>query len=557
MKTILIALSLLLLFFTPGAHAVVDMKNGNYVDTWTDLDSYGPSGNDPKITRTYNSRSSYQGMFGVGWCSSFETSLFVTAEGNMVVKECGGGMETLYAPKRYSPAVVGKMVKKIVARVKTDPAAPRKDEKEIRDLAAALHADGGLRKSYATRYGISIPVREGPAYYEHGRGPGSIVLRKDVYIRSIADGPSQNFDPEGRLESIWQGRGRTLRFVREQGRLQSIELGNGRRLQFAYNPQGRVIKITAPKGLIADYKYSEAGDLIGAVNAWRNSYAYEYDARHRLIKITFPDKTTEDLSYDPGEGTVLSRHNRNGCLESFRYEVSPEDPHFHYWSTSEKKCDGEAVNSHRYEFFYKRDATGGGKPLLQRVVTKDNDNVSDTAYDPFLGKPLSILIGSDEYKYSYYSDGRLKTETTRYRISEYKYDSKAFKPTMVEKTFFDGKGEKTGWLVSNYAYDTDGNLVKASNSDGKRIGLTYDGEGNIATITDTASRVMTIGYDEISGKSSSITVSGVGTITVEYNPDRTIKNVDSEEGPITAVHVSQMFNEVLDMINVFEANQGI
>ena len=556
MKTNFIALSILLLFFASGAHAVVDMKNGNYVETWTDLDNYGPSRNDPKIARTYNSRSSYQGMFGAGWCSSFETSLFVTAEGNMVVRECGGGMETLYTPKGYSPAAVGKMVKKIIARMKTDSTAPRKDEKAIPDLAAALQADWELRKSYATRYGIYVPVREGVVYYEHGRGPGSILLRKDVYIRSIADGPVQNFDPEGRLESIWQGRGRTLRFVREQGRLRSIELGNGRRLEFAHDPQGRVTKITAPKGLGTEYKYSEAGDLIEAVNGWRKRYVYEYDARHRLIKTTFPDKTREELSYDPGEGTVLSRRERNGCLESFRYEVSPEDPRFHYWSTSEKKCEGEAVNSRRYEFFYKQAAVGVGKPLLQRVVTKDNYNVSDTAYDPLLGKPRSLRIDSDLSRYSYYSDGRLKTDTTRYRISEYKYNRRAFKPTMVKKAFFDGKGKKTGWLISNYAYDTDGNLVKASNSDGKRIGLAYDGEGNIATITDTAGRVMTIGYDGISGKPSSITVSGVGAITVEYNPDRTIRKVGSKEGPVTAVKVSQMFNEVLDMINVFEANPG-
>jgi len=57
-----------------------------------------------KIVRTYNSRSLFSGMFGFGWCSDFETSMEVNAEGNIKVKECGGGMGSYILTSRKSPA---------------------------------------------------------------------------------------------------------------------------------------------------------------------------------------------------------------------------------------------------------------------------------------------------------------------------------------------------------------------------------------------------------------------------------------------------------------------
>ena len=52
------------------AFALVDMKNANYTNTWTDMEIPG-SGYDFKIIRTYNSRSLFNGIFGFGWCSDF------------------------------------------------------------------------------------------------------------------------------------------------------------------------------------------------------------------------------------------------------------------------------------------------------------------------------------------------------------------------------------------------------------------------------------------------------------------------------------------------------
>jgi hypothetical protein len=93
MKTKLhIGLSVSIIFASLFANAIVDMKNANYSNTWVDIEIPG-SGYELKISRTYNSRSLINGIFGFGWCSDFETRLEKTAEGNLKLVElwCGPG----------------------------------------------------------------------------------------------------------------------------------------------------------------------------------------------------------------------------------------------------------------------------------------------------------------------------------------------------------------------------------------------------------------------------------------------------------------------------------
>src|ERR1043165_3910434 len=97
--------SVLIAFFSlallsSNAHAIVDMKNANFANSWVDLEVPG-TGYDLKVNRTYNSKSLFDGMFGFGWCSDFETSLQVTAEGNLKITECGAGQEIFYTPREF------------------------------------------------------------------------------------------------------------------------------------------------------------------------------------------------------------------------------------------------------------------------------------------------------------------------------------------------------------------------------------------------------------------------------------------------------------------------
>src|ERR1700678_2766545 len=95
-----------------SAQALVDLKNANYSDAWVDLILPG-SGYDLKVERAYNSRTLFNGMFGFGWCSEFETALEITAEGNLKYNECGAGSETVYQAAGFSEKDVDKTIKSI------------------------------------------------------------------------------------------------------------------------------------------------------------------------------------------------------------------------------------------------------------------------------------------------------------------------------------------------------------------------------------------------------------------------------------------------------------
>ncbi len=69
--------------------------NGNYFTSYTDIEFPADSnGETPKLSRVYNSRSQFRGMFGYGWGNDFDTYLIPSADGSVVVQEAGGGAKT-------------------------------------------------------------------------------------------------------------------------------------------------------------------------------------------------------------------------------------------------------------------------------------------------------------------------------------------------------------------------------------------------------------------------------------------------------------------------------
>src|SRR4051812_4771149 len=103
--------------FSMNAHAIVDMKSANYSETWTTMQVPGV-GYDLRVALTYNSRSLFNGKFGYGWCSDFETKIDPTPEGNLKLTECGGGMEIIFMPKSYKSDAKDNMIKQIMTAVR-------------------------------------------------------------------------------------------------------------------------------------------------------------------------------------------------------------------------------------------------------------------------------------------------------------------------------------------------------------------------------------------------------------------------------------------------------
>lgn len=538
--------SALVLLAALPAFSVVDMKNANYSNTWVDLTVPG-TGYDMRVARSYNSRTLYSGIFGFGWCSEFETTLEVLAEGNLKLTECGAGQEAIFTPRNFDKKDMDKFLATLVQKMKASEKT-KQPESYYSTLTKELLDDEDKRSKLARQHGLQLPVKEGQVFLANGREVETITFNKTYYTRSLPDGSLMRFsaDGKGRLIAMYDKNGNFLKLDWDKNNLKEVVDNNGRKLSFKYFQNGKVQKVSGPNALSAEYKFANLDDLSWVKNGWGNIYKLHYDDLHNLTKVDYPDGTYLALSYDKQKDWVKSFTDRQGCVESYNYESAKDDPKNHYWSTVKKVCGKEVLADNRYEFWYK--VRADGKSYLHRVLTSVNNDTTDVVYHEVFGRPLSILRNKDKVTFSYYENGLVQTKSQAGARFEYNYDDKQKKVSRVTAVFNDPKGKQLAKKVSEFKYDGKGNLTYAQNSDGQKVTMTYDMRGRIQTITDQAKKVVKIQYEERFGKPTIVTRPGLGTITVSYKPSGEINKVESKEGPQVATQVASTFNNLLDII---------
>ena len=532
-----------LFFLSTTSYAIVDMKNANYANSWVDLEVPG-SGYDLKVNRTYNSKSLFDGMFGFGWCSDFETTLQITAEGNLKITECGAGQEVFFTPRDFGKKEIDKTIAQIIQKMK---AAKKGDDKVWRDLAKEMVTDHDLRSKFAFAYKVAVTAKEGTQFFANGRELENIIFAKGVYTRNLPDGSYMRFDQQGRLTHMYDKNGNYLKMDYEGNAMREVIDNNGRKLSFKYYTNKKVKSISGPNGLSAEYKFSNLNDLSWVKNGWGNSYDYSYDDQHNLTKASYPDKTSIALTYDKKNDWVLSFTDRQKCTENYSYQFDSKDPKNHYWSTVKKTCNKEVVNESKHEFWYseRRD----GQTYLSRVMSTVNGSVTDISYHDVFGKPISIRRNNDRFSYDYYPNGLVKNKNSEFAKVIFEYDKKSGKVSRVTTINMNEKGKVVATKKSEFKYDSKGNLAFGQNSLGQKVTMTYDTRGRIASILDQAKKVVKIQYEERFGKPAIVTRPGLGTIKVSYKPSGEIDKVESAEGPSVAMQVANTFNNLLDVIS--------
>lgn len=532
------------IFISLNALAIVDMKNANFSNSWVDIEVPG-TGYDLKVTRTYNSKTLYDGMFGFGWCSDFETSLTFTAEGNLKLTECGAGQEVFYTPREFGKKEIDRTVSLIAEKVTA--AKKRGDEKTWKRFLEDLVVDHDLRAKFALAYKIAVPVKEGSQFFANGREVENITFAKGVYTRNLADGSYMRFDTTGKMTHMYDKNGNFLKLDYEGASLREVVDNAGRKLVFKYFTNKKIKSITGPNNLNAEYKFSNLDDLSNVKNAWGNNYSYEYDDVHNMTKAIYPDKTSIALTYDKKNDWVTSFTDREKCLESYKYEFDDKAPKMHYWSSVKKVCGKDTVNESRHEFWYAE--RKDGQNYLARVASTVNGNITDISYHETFGKPIAIRRNNDRFTYEYHPNGQVKAKVSDFARLAYEYDAKSGKISQVTTTAMNEKGKVLNTRKTDFKYDPKGNLTYAQNSDGQKITMTYDIRGRIATITDQAKKVVKIEYEERFGKPAIVSRPGLGTIKVSYKSNGEIDKVNSAEGPSVAMQVASTFNNLLDVIS--------
>lgn len=372
-----LCLSAALALLASNALAIVDMKNANYSHTWVDFRLPAvSSGVDLTLHRTYNSRTLFNGMFGFGWCTRYETSLKITAEGNLKWTDCGAGSEQVFVAASLTRADVEAKVDEIIGKLKSS-ATEYRDEQAWRDLRAELLEYDDLRAERAHELGLLTRPVDGGKYLLRSSEPhtvvesgnarqvtdeesGQVVFQDGIFRLTWSDGSRQYFDRRGKLLRWVDEAGHALELdYFDNGLLRRVADGKGRWLRFEYYPaNSKVAKVVASDGTVAQYQYRNQDDLTYSIDAKRFATAYSYDDLHNVVKIVFTDGSRIRLRYDEDHDWVVEFLDRCNCQETYTYEIDAKDPKGHFWSTVSKDCDGQETARTRYEFWFKPNAVG-------------------------------------------------------------------------------------------------------------------------------------------------------------------------------------------------------
>lgn len=525
------SLTLVAMFMVSSAQAGVNLKNGNFYISYTDIVVPG-GGKKLEITRTYNSKSTEVGWFGFGWGSEFETRLELSADGSVIIHEHGSGAKTRFTPKTAIDPVAASQ--KIVAEMKKRVALT---EKAAADLVQSLSQNAERRHSYALNFGVQTNVAPGTVLYSNDRGPQELWVTKEGFKRTHADGRNDFFNQKGQMTKITEKSGYFVAFEYKDGNLHSIKDSQAKQIYFTWYPGGLVKEMWSAGDKKASYKYQD-NDLISSTDVGDNSYEYTYDKSHNLTSIKYSDKTSLKIAYDPKTFFVSEVSDRNGEVTKYQYGADAKKPDDHYWTIVTKPgFDGKPVTN-RYEYEIKTNPDGSR--YTYRILTEINGIKTDTIYANN-SLPLKIARGNHVTNFEYNATGLLTKKTsTKGDFVNIEYDQKLNKISKVVNN--DG--------TTSFEYDGKGNLVKAWNNQGKTVFLIYDSKGKISKMVDqdaTAKRILAFKYNAL-GKPVEIEMEKVGKINVAYDNYGEIRKVESSAGHKMALQVTQAFQNLLTIV---------
>lgn len=327
----LIALAMIAALWPDLVNAEVNMKDASYSRRFVDVDAGGTV-----LARTYESRSTHNGLFGFGWCSPLDTKLEKRGAAGWLLWQCGSSLE--------------------------------------------FTASGATLKTALPR-------------------AGTLTKQGAKWVRRSPDGSLQVFDTVGRLVSwtLQRAPGAARIFYDSDGLPREVLAPSGEALRFQVDPlRKRVTRIEGSGGRSVEYEY-RGPDLVKVKNAWNNVYTHSYDSLHNLIRTDFPDRTHEAIDYDADLDRVTSFKGRDGCIEIFSYLphlTTEPDVKRVTRATALKSCDGRPEMPVVFDFLY--GARPDGKLFLAKTRIHQGTKHVETTYHPSSGQVLRSISSKGE-----------------------------------------------------------------------------------------------------------------------------------------------------------------
>ena len=230
---------------------------------------------------------------------------------------------------------------------------------------------------------------------------------------------------------------------------------------YSHDANGNLTSKTDPLGNTTVFTYNANNNLTSYTDAKGNTTSYAYDNHQNLLSVAYANGTSQQYSYDPlGEATQFL--NANGDAIGFTYnaaglltqETFADGTSFSYNYNAQGRMTSATDAAGSVTTFVYGDA--GNPTLLTEVEYPDGTWLKFT-YNIVGHRTQSVDQSGFTVNYSYDSVGRLQQLT-----------------------------DLSGNLIVQYSYDNAGNLSQKNNGNGTFTLYTYDGNGDVQSITNYA-----------------------------------------------------------------------
>ena len=471
----------------------INQATGNEYKVETDFAALTPMG--LSLVRTYNSdATAATGMFGAHWTTPFDRRLVTI-------------------PKRFGYLE-----------------ALRPDGKQI-DFVYQANVDG----TWITSSDVRDTLQQTPA--------GSAVPTGWRYVSAPHD-ETETYDASGRLVSVTNRAGLTVRYTYEGGRLVRVTDPFGRSIGFAYGPNGHVSQVTDPMGREYGFGYDGKGNLTSVTYPGGKVKRYVYDeasltggaslphaltgvideAGQRVAHISYNGRgraTGSELAGGAGKGTIRYEDDADGNISRATVQVGTTDPTVHDVQVVHGKakvtgstapCWSTGTATQKVERPYEG-TTGSTVDFngVKTTVTFDTERKNEISRTEAVGTAVQRTVTTE-----WHPRWRLPTRIVEPgRTTELSYDAAG---NLIGQTVKDAAtGRERSWTfthnangqvltidgprtdladVTTLGYDAKGNLASVKNALGQETRITsHDDMGRILSMTDPNGLVTRFEHD--------------------------------------------------------------